>query len=137
MSTKTVSGAVGTIGQPIRRKEDARIITGQTRWTDNLALPGLLDMAIGRSPVAHARIARADVSAALEQPGVVAAFTGRDLALDYGSLPTAWHVSDDLIVPDHLPIATDEARYLGDAVAVVVAEDAYQAADALEAVQID
>ena len=75
--------------------------------------------------------------AALEQPGVIAAFTGRDLAPDYGSLPTAWVVSEDLIVPDHPPIAADEARYLGDAVAVVVAEDPYQAADAAEAVQVE
>jgi carbon-monoxide dehydrogenase large subunit len=125
------------VGQPLRRKEDARVITGQTRWTDNLTLPGLLHMAIVRSPQAHARITRADASAALERPGVVAAFTGSDLAPEYGSLPTAWHVSDDLIVPDHLPVATEEVRYLGDAVAVVVAEGAYQAADALEAVEVE
>jgi aerobic carbon-monoxide dehydrogenase large subunit len=94
-------------------------------------------LAIVRSPMVHARIGRVDVSAALERPGVVAAFTGRDLAPDYGSLPTVWIVSDDLIVPDHPPIAADEARYLGDAVAVVVAEDPYQAADAVEAVQVE
>jgi CO/xanthine dehydrogenase Mo-binding subunit len=68
---------------------------------------------------------------------VVAAFTGRDLAPDYGSLPTAWNVSDDLVVSDHLPIATEEVRYLGDAVAVVVADGAYRAADAIEAVQVE
>jgi carbon-monoxide dehydrogenase large subunit len=125
------------VGQPLRRKEDPRVITGQARWTGNLTVPGLLHMAIARSPMAHARIGRADVSAALDQPGVVAAFTGADLAPDYGSLPTAWHVSDDLVVPDHRPLATDEVRYLGDAVAVVVADSAYRAADALEEVQID
>ena len=86
-------------GQPVRRKEDARIITGQARWTDNLTLPGMAHLAIVRSPMAHARIARVDVSAALERPGVVAAFTGRDLAPDYGSLPTVRIVSDDLIGP--------------------------------------
>ena len=94
-------------------------------------------MAIARSPMAHARITGTDISAVLRQPGVVAAFTGADLAGDYGSLPTAWHVSDDLIVPDHRPVVIDEARYLGDAVAVVVAEEPYQAADALEAVGVD
>jgi carbon-monoxide dehydrogenase large subunit len=125
------------VGQPLRRKEDARVITGQARWTDNLTVPGLLYMAIARSPLAHARIRRADVSAALDQPGVVAAFTGSDLAREYGSLPTAWHVSDDLVVPDHRPVATDKVRHLGDAVAVVIAEEAYQAADALEAVRVD
>ena len=137
MTTQAAPPAGRLTGQPVRRKEDARVITGQARWTDNLTLPGLAHLAIVRSPMAHARIGQADVSAALELPGVVAAFTGRDLAPDYGSLPTAWIVSDDLIVPDHPPIAADEARYLGDAVAVVVAEDPYQAADAAEAVQVE
>jgi len=137
VSARTGPAATRIVGQPLRRKEDLRVITGQARWTDNLAVPGLLHMAIARSPMAHARITRADVSATQEQPGVVAAFTGADLAGEYGSLPTAWHVSDDLIVPDHLPVATDEVRYLGDAVAVVVAENAYQAADALDAVGTD
>ena len=137
MSTQAARETIHIVGQPLRRKEDARVITGQARWTDNLTVPGLLHMAIVRSPVAHARIGRADVSAALRQPGIVAAFTGADLAGDYGSLPTAWHVSDDLIVPDHRPVATDEARYLGDAVAVVVAGEPYQAADAIEAVGVD
>jgi carbon-monoxide dehydrogenase large subunit len=137
VSTDTASRAARVVGQPLRRKEDKHVITGQARWTDNLTVPGLLHMAIARSPTAHARIKSANVSATLEQPGVVAAFTGADLAADYGSLPTAWHVSDDLIVPDHRPIATDEVRYLGDAVAVVVADDAYHAADALEVVQVD
>jgi carbon-monoxide dehydrogenase large subunit len=133
----STQAATHLVGQPLRRKEDARVITGQARWTDNLTVPGLLYMAIARSPLAHARIRRADVSAALDQPGVVAAFTGSDLAREYGSLPTAWHVSDDLVVPDHRPVATDKVRHLGDAVAVVIAEEAYQAADALEAVRVD
>jgi aerobic carbon-monoxide dehydrogenase large subunit len=137
VSTQAVPRAAAVVGQPLRRKEDRRIITGRARWTDNLSPPGLLHMAIARSPVAHGRITRADVSAAMEQPGVVAAFSGSDLASDYGSLPTAWNVSDDLIVPNHLPIASREVGYLGDAVAVVVAESAYQAADALDGVQVD
>lgn len=136
-ATATAEVAPRVMGQPMRRKEDARLITGQTRWTDNLELPGLLHMAIVRSPMAHARITRADVSAALGSPGVVAAFTGRDLASDYGPLPTVWTVSDDLVVPDHLPLATDEVRYLGDAVAVIVADGQYQAADAGEAVDVE
>ncbi|MFY9927006.1 MAG: xanthine dehydrogenase family protein molybdopterin-binding subunit [Streptosporangiaceae bacterium] len=137
MNTQSATQATRLVGQPLRRKEDARIITGQARWTDNLTRPGLLHMAIARSPMAHGRITRADVSAALELPGVVAAFTGRDLAGEYGSLPTAWNVSDDLIVPDHRPVATDKVRYLGDAVAVVIAAEAYQAADALDAVHVE
>src|SRR5256885_16860939 len=88
MTTQAAPPAGRVIGQPVRRKEDARVITGQARWTDNLTLPGMAHLAIVRSPIAHARIGRVDVSAALERPGVVAAFTGRDLAPDYGSLPT-------------------------------------------------
>ena len=75
--TATVETAVDTepaIGQRVQRKEDARLLTGQTNWTDNIQLPGTLHMAILRSPMAHARIARLDVTPALERPGVVAAF---------------------------------------------------------------
>ncbi len=135
--TAAAAGTTRYSGEPVRRKEDARIITGQARWTDNLTVPGMLHMAIARSPVAHARIAAADVSSVLESPGVVAAFTGRDLAGDCGSLPTAWKVSEDLVEPGHQPVAAEKVRHLGDAVAVVVAETPYQAADGLESVQID
>ncbi|MDQ6874462.1 MAG: xanthine dehydrogenase family protein molybdopterin-binding subunit [Actinomycetota bacterium] len=137
------SGQLGTpdgsrqVGRPRRRKEDARLITGQTRWTDNITLPGLLHMAILRSPMAHARITRVDVSPAMEQPGVLAAFSGADLADELGSLPCAWPVTADMVHPDHPPLATTEVRYVGDAVAVVIARDRYQAADALEAIEVD
>ncbi len=87
--------------------------------------------------MAHARVTRVDVSAALARPGVVAAYTGADLADDMGGLPTAWTVSEDMKTPPHLPIAQDKVRYVGDAVAVVVATDRYAAADALEAVEVD
>jgi carbon-monoxide dehydrogenase large subunit len=137
------SGELGTprdgreVGQPRRRKEDARLLTGQTRWTDSLTLPGLLHMAIVRSPMAHARIARVDVSGALQRPGVLAAFSGADLAAELGALPCAWPVTADMVHPDHHPLAVDEVRYVGDAVAVVVARDRYAAADAVEAVEVD
>ncbi len=133
------SGPDGTrqIGQARRRKEDARLITGQTRWTDNITLPGLLHMAVLRSPMAHARITRVDASPAMQRPGVMAAFSGADLAGELGSLPCAWPVTADMVHPDHPPLATDEVRHVGDAVAVVVARDRYQAADALEAIEVD
>jgi carbon-monoxide dehydrogenase large subunit len=137
MTTALAPEATRYVGKPVRRKEDARIITGQARWTDNFTLPGQLYMAIARSPVAHARITSTDISAALQSPGVVAAFTGRDLARDYESLPTAWKVSDDLADPGHAPIASEKVRHVGDAVAVVIAESPYQAADALEYVQVN
>ena len=68
------------VGQARRRKEDARLITGETQWTDNIVLPGMLHMAMLRSPVAHGRITHLDVSAAKDRPGVVAVYTGADLA---------------------------------------------------------
>jgi len=125
------------IGQARRRKEDAKLITGQTRWTDNITLPGLLHMAVLRSPMAHARINSVDVSAALQRPGVIAAFSGADLAGELGSLPCAWPVTADMVHPDHPPLATQEVRYVGDAVAVVVARGRYEAADALDAIEVD
>ncbi|NGO08988.1 xanthine dehydrogenase family protein molybdopterin-binding subunit [Streptomyces sp. HC44] len=125
------------VGRSRLRKEDARLVTGQTNWTDNINVPGLLHLAILRSPMAHARIDRIDVSPALERPGVIAAFSGGDLAEGMGSLPCAWPVTEDIVLPDHPPIAVDEVRYAGDPVAVVVARDRYAAADALEAVEVD
>ncbi|MEN3362443.1 MAG: aerobic carbon-monoxide dehydrogenase large subunit [Mycobacteriales bacterium] len=125
------------VGQARRRKEDARLLTGQTRWTDNIALPGLLHIALVRSPIAHARVTRVDVAAARQRPGVLAAFTGADLAAELGTLPCAWPVTADMVHPDHRPLATDEVRHVGEAVAVVVARDRYAAADALEAVEVD
>ena len=125
------------VGRARLRKEDARLVTGQTNWTDNITVTGLLHMAILRSPMAHARIDRVDVSAALERPGVVAAFSGADLAGSLASLPCAWPVTEDMVHPDHPPVAVDEVRHAGDPVAVVVARDRYTAADALEAVEVD
>jgi carbon-monoxide dehydrogenase large subunit len=125
------------VGRARRRKEDTRLVTGRTTWTDNIQLPGMLYVAFLRSPMANARITRVDVSPALSRPGVVAAFSGRDLAGEQGSLPCAWPVSDDVVIPDHPPVAVEEVRYVGEAVAVVVATDRYKAADALEAIEVD
>jgi aerobic carbon-monoxide dehydrogenase large subunit len=125
------------LGRARLRKEDARLITGQTNWTDNIVLPGLLHMAFLRSPHAHAKITRVDVSAARSQPGVIAAFSGADFGEEQGSLPCAWPVTPDIVIPAHPPMAVDEVRYPGEAVAVVVARNRYEAADALEAIEVD
>jgi aerobic carbon-monoxide dehydrogenase large subunit len=119
------------LGRARPRKEDARLITGQTNWTDNIVLPGMLHMAFLRSPYAHARITSVDVSAAKEIPGVIAAFSGADFADEQGSLPCAWPVTEDIVIPNHPPMA------VGEAVAVVVARDRYTAADAVEAIEVD
>jgi carbon-monoxide dehydrogenase large subunit len=127
----------GELGRGRRRKEDAKLVTGQTNWTDNITLPGLLHMAVLRSPMAHARIVSVDVSAALEMPGVIAAYSGADLAAEDGALPCAWPVTPDMVHPDHKPLAVDEVRHVGDGVAVVIARDRYTAADALEAISVE
>ncbi len=125
------------VGQARRRKEDARLITGRTHWTDNIQLPGMLHLAVLRSPVAHAWISAIDVADARQRPGVVAVFTGRDLAEEQGSLPCAWPITEDMKSPTAPSLAVDTVNFAGDAVAVVVARSAYEAADALEAIQVD
>src|SRR5450631_1707759 len=125
------------LGKARLRKEDERLITGQTNWTDNIKLPGMLHIAFVRSPFAHARITSVDVSAALSEPGVIAAYSGADFAAEQGSLPCAWPVTPDIVIPNHPPMATDEVRYVGEAVACVVARDRYAATDALNAIEID
>src|SRR5260370_34781753 len=130
------SQAPAELGRPRLRKEDARLVTGKTTWTDNLVLPGMLHMAFVRSPYAHAKITSVDVSAARQLPGVVAAFSGADFAAEQGSLPCAWPVTPDIVIPPHPPMATDEVRYVGEAVAVVVPRDRYTAAAAVGSVGV-
>ena len=78
------------LGRSRTRKEDARLITGRTRWTDNITLPGMLHLAVVRSPVAHARITGIDADEARALPGVIAVYTAADLGLAEASLPNAW-----------------------------------------------
>jgi carbon-monoxide dehydrogenase large subunit len=137
MTAEAQAPPVTELGRARPRKEDARLITGKTNWTDNFVLPGMLHVAYVRSPFAHARITRVDLSAARQLPGVFAAFSGADFADEQGSLPCAWPVTPDIIIPDHPPMATEEVRYVGEAVACVVARDRYAAADALAAVDVD
>src|SRR3954453_22867081 len=134
-----ISAPDGTkeIGRRRLRKEDAKLVTGQTQWTDNIQFAGMNNLAILRSPMAHAKIKRVDVSPALKQPGVIAAFSGAVFADEQGSLPCLGPVTEDRKLPAHPPLAVDEVRYVGDAVAVVVARDRYAAADALEAIEVD
>jgi carbon-monoxide dehydrogenase large subunit len=98
----------------------------------------MLHMAFLRSPFAHAKVTHLDVSGALERPGVVAAFTGEDLADEWpGGVPCAAQVTDEQNTPFQAPIVTDKARYMGDVVAVVLATDRYKAQDALESIEVD
>jgi carbon-monoxide dehydrogenase large subunit len=135
--TVTEERPAAEVGAARRRKEDDRLITGRTAWTDNLTLPGMLHMAILRSPLAHARITATDVSVARDMPGVVDVFTGADIADIQGSLPCAWPVTEDIVIPNHPPLAVDEVRHAGEPVAVVVARSRAAAVDALASISID
>lgn len=126
------------IGTPVLRKEDPELLSGQAMYTDDLTVRGMLWMHVVRSPYAHARIGRVELSKALALPGVVAAFSGQDLSGDWaGPLLMAWPVTEDINNPPHWPLAKDKSRYQGDGVAVVVAETRAQAADAAEAIEVD
>jgi len=125
------------VGKARTRKEDARLITGRTRWTDNLTLPGLLHMAFLRSPSAHAKIANIDTTAAKARPGVIAVLTGADLADEQGSLPCAWPVTADQKAPPAPALAVDTVNFAGEAVAVVIARSKAEAHDALELIDVD
>ena len=125
------------IGQSVRRKEDGRLLTGTTNWTDNIQLPGCLHMVFIRSPFAHARITRVDVSPALAMPGVVAAFGAVELGDDNAKVLCVWPVVDDIVMPEFPSLAVGEVRHVGDCVAVVLATERYLAADAAEAVVVD
>jgi carbon-monoxide dehydrogenase large subunit len=124
------------VGQPVPRKEDGEFLTGQARYTDDITVPGMVWMAVVRSPFAHARIKSVDLSAALAMPGVVAAFAGSDFEWA-GPLLMAWPVTADINNPPHWPLAKEKARYEGDGVAVVVAESRAAAMDAAEAVRVE
>ncbi|WP_110206538.1 xanthine dehydrogenase family protein molybdopterin-binding subunit [Nocardioides daejeonensis] len=125
------------IGRERRRKEDARLITGRTRWTDNIVLPGMLHMAMVRSPFAHAKITRIDTSEAKAATNVVAVFTGADLADEQGALPNAWPITPDQVAPAHPPMPADRVTFAGEIVAVIVARSAAEARDAAELVDVD
>ncbi|WP_018682531.1 xanthine dehydrogenase family protein molybdopterin-binding subunit [Actinokineospora enzanensis] len=125
------------VGRARTRKEDARLITGRTRWTDNITLPGLLHLVFVRSPAAHAKITAIDTDEARRMPGVIAVFTGRDLADVQGSLPCAWPITPDMKAPPAPPLAVDQVNFAGEAVAVVVARSRAEAVDAVAAIDID
>jgi carbon-monoxide dehydrogenase large subunit len=128
----------GYVGQAVPRKEDAKLITGQARYVDDFTLPGMVYVVLVRSPHAHARIRGVDVSKARAAEGVVAVFSGQDLAEDWaGPLPMAWPVTEDINNPPHWPLAKDKARHVGDGVAVVIAESRALAKDAAELVEVD
>jgi aerobic carbon-monoxide dehydrogenase large subunit len=133
---------MSVIGTPVRRREDYRFITGQGTYTDDINRPGQLHAYILRSPHANARITGIDTSSAAAAPGVVAVYTGKDMAADgIGGLPCGWQIhskdGSPMVEPPHPPLVTDRVRHVGDQVAVVIAESLAQARDAAELIQVD
>ncbi|HET6954340.1 MAG TPA: xanthine dehydrogenase family protein molybdopterin-binding subunit, partial [Acidimicrobiales bacterium] len=138
MTAATKAPAPRVFGQRLLRKEDARLLTGEARFVDDLAVPGALWLGMVRSPFAHARIGSVDTSAAAAMPGVRHVFTGADLRDAWpAAMPCAWPVTDDMKAPEHWPVAREKVCYVGDIVAVVVADSRYAAADAVDAVVVD
>ena len=135
--TEQPSTATREVGRDRRRKEDQRLITGRTRWTDNIQLPGMLHLAMVRSPYAHARVRHVDMTAAKEAPGVISVLCGQDLKDHQGDLPCAWPITDDQKSMAHPAVAVDRVTFSGEVVAVVAARTAAQARDAAELVDVD
>jgi carbon-monoxide dehydrogenase large subunit len=135
-------GASQWIGKPLRRLEDRKLLSGEGRFTDDVALENAAHVAFVRSPHAHARIVGVELSAARAAPGVLAVFTGADV-IQAGLAPvpfTQLHKRPDgadMTVPPRHALTADEARFVGDAVAMVVAETRDQARDAAELVEVD
>ena len=129
------------IGESVRRKEDLRFLTGAGNYTDDINVAGQTHAVFVRSPHAHAKINGINTSAAEAMPGVVKVFTGADLEGQMGGLPCGWLITDTdgqpMKEPPHPVLAQGKARYVGDHVAMVVAETLQQAKDAAEAVEVD
>lgn len=130
------------IGAAVKRKEDYRFLTGAGQYTDDVVLPQQSHGVFLRSPHAHAKIRSIDIAAAKQSPGVIAIFTGADLAAEnIGGLPCGWliHSTDGkpMNEPPHPVIAHEKVRHVGDQVALVVAESIKEAKDALELIDVD
>src|SRR5450631_3889089 len=130
-----------TFGEPVKRNEDRRLLTGQALFIDDIELPGMLHVAFLRSQVAHAKIVSIDVSSALKRSGVVAAFVAGDLG-DY------WQPGPLLVPPPpiagivfhqrtQVPLAKDKVRHVGEPLVIVIAESRYIAEDALDDIDVE
>src|ERR1043165_253424 len=124
------------IGKRVKRTEDPRLIKGLAHYVDDIRLPDTLHVAFVRSMYAHARIKSIDTSEAAGAPGVVAVYTGKDIASKIGPVPCAAALPD-LKVPDYRVLATDKALFVGHPIAAIVATDKYAARGAVAQVSVD
>jgi carbon-monoxide dehydrogenase large subunit len=129
------------MGQPVRRKEDRRFLTGRGRYVDDIQLPRMSHGVVLRADRPHAEILSIDTTAARGLPGVLAIYTGADVtAAGYGGLPCGWTVTERdggrMKSPPHPILAIGRVRHVGDPVAFVVAETRHQALDAAEAIRV-
>ena len=123
------------VGQSLRRREDIKFLTGKGRYVDDIRLPGMLYVAILRSPHAHARISGVDLSAARTAAGVRLVLAGAELSGKLGNIKPNW-VVPGTAVPDRSAMAVDRVRFVGECVALVVAETPDAAHDALELIAV-
>ena len=124
------------VGKRVKRTEDPRLIKGLAHYVDDIGLPDTLHVALVRSMYAHAKINGIDTSEAVKAPGVVAVYTGKDVATKVGPVPCAAALPD-LKVPDYRVLATDKALFVGHPIAAIVATDKYAARDAADLVAVD
>src|SRR6476646_1874538 len=140
MGTNDSTLLAGTVGKPVLRKEDARFLTGTGQFTDDVSMPRQAYAHFLRSPHAHATIRAIDTQKAKAAPGVVAIVTGADLT-GVNGLPCGWLITGTdgkpMNEPPHPVLAQGKVRYVGDAVALVIAESIDQAKDAAEQVVVD
>lgn len=130
------------IGQSVKRVEDKRFTTGKGKYTDDIKLVGMTHAHIVRSPYAHANIKSIDIDTALAHPGVVAIFTGKDIAAaGINGVPAGWQVNfkdgTTMKEPPHPLLVADRVKHVGDGIAVVIAEDLATARDAADLIEID
>src|SRR5258705_5889963 len=146
LQSRTRSAREG-IGKPILRKEDARLLSGGGHYSDDVNVPGQVYACFVRSPHAHARVGRVDAAAALATPGVIAVLTGADAAADgmkpltHSPMPGNPHEDmlrrrDVAFIAPHPPMPADRVRFVGEVVAVVVAETQAAARDGAERVEV-
>ncbi|HWZ67999.1 MAG TPA: molybdopterin cofactor-binding domain-containing protein [Stellaceae bacterium] len=124
------------VGQSLRRREDIKSVTGNGHYVDDIKLPGMLYLAIHRSPHAHALITGVGLSAARAATGMRLALAGADLIVRIGNIKPNW-VIPGTVVPDRPVMAVERVRFVGECVALVVAETREAARDALELIEVD